>query len=166
MKFLKPPTWSVRALLPTPSSRTVAAAATTEQAIQPATIAHLHRLSALPMSAGNEADLRDHLHFVRALATLDTKGVEPLRGIRDEVGGREGVVCLEDLQVGGRKGEGEGEAEVKWDVMRLAARKEGVFFVVDGDMDNWVWGGFFLGEKSTKTKSVFSMHGTNKKLSR
>lgn len=87
------------------------------------------------MNAGNEADLRDHLHFVRALATVDTKGVEPLRGIRDEVGGgREGVVCLEDLQVRGRKGEG----EVKWDVMRLAARKEGGFFVVDGGVGEGV----------------------------
>jgi len=129
--LLKAPTWSVRALLPTPSSRAVAA---TEQAIQPATIAHLHRLSALPMSASDGADLRDHLHFVRALATVDTKGVEPLRGIRDEVGGREGVVRLEDLQVGGRKGEG----EAKWDVMRLAARKEGVFFVVDGGVGEGV----------------------------
>ena len=97
--------------------------------MQQATIAHLHRLSALPMSASDGADLRDHLHFVRALATVDTKGVEPLRGIRDEVGGREeGVVRLEDLQVGGRKGEG----EAKWDVMQLAAKKEGGFFVVDG----------------------------------
>jgi len=90
------------------------------------------------MSAGNEADLRDHLHFVRALATVDTKGVEPLRGIRDEVGGREGVVCLEDLQVGGRKGEGEVKGEVKWDVMQLAARKEGGFFVVDGGVGEGV----------------------------
>jgi len=86
------------------------------------------------MSASDGADLRDHLHFVRALATVDTKGVEPLRGIRDEVGGREGVVRLEDLQVGGRKGEG----EAKWDVMRLAARKEGVFFVVDGGVGEGV----------------------------
>jgi Asp-tRNA(Asn)/Glu-tRNA(Gln) amidotransferase C subunit len=69
------------------------------------------------------------LHFVRALAALDTEGVEPLRGIRDEVGAaEEGVVRLRDLRAGG----GEGEGEVKWDVMRLAAKKEGGFFVVDG----------------------------------
>jgi len=55
--------------------------------------------------------------------------VEPLRGIRDEVGGGEGVICLEDLQAGG---DGGGKGEVKWNAMQLATRKEGGFFVVDG----------------------------------
>ncbi|KAG0640004.1 hypothetical protein HOY80DRAFT_1043484 [Tuber brumale] len=125
MKFLKPPAWSVRALLPT---------ATTGKTVRRTTIEHLHRLSALPVGGAGDgaADLRDHLHFVRALAAMDTEGVEPLRGIRDEVGdGEEGVVRLRDLQAGG-EGEGGKEGEVKWDVMRLAARKEGGFFVVDG----------------------------------
>ncbi|CUS07716.1 unnamed protein product, partial [Tuber aestivum] len=65
MKFLKPPAWSVRALLPDFASTPTTA---TEGTVPRATIAHLHRLSALPMGANDEADLRDHLHFVRALA--------------------------------------------------------------------------------------------------
>ncbi|RPA89873.1 hypothetical protein L873DRAFT_1849083 [Choiromyces venosus 120613-1] len=125
MKFLKPPTWSVRALLPSATSPTASPATT----IPPTTIAHLHRLSALPIpTTSNDAtDLRNHLHFVQALAVVDTRGVEPLRGIRDEVG--DAAVCMEDLQSG--KGKGEGE-EMKFDVMGLAARKEGGFYVVDG----------------------------------
>ena len=92
------PTWSVRSLLPTsPASG---------EEITTATLDHLLRLSALP-PPDNPADkermlttLRAQLHFVRDVQSVDTRGVEPLRSIRDETaaGVAESTVTLDTLR--------------------------------------------------------------------
>ncbi|KAH8778810.1 hypothetical protein F5883DRAFT_600802 [Diaporthe sp. PMI_573] len=95
--FVKP-TWSVRSLLPSspPSA----------EEVTPATLYHLLRLSALPPPRnGAEKDrmlgtLRAQLHFVRDIQSVDTRGVEPLRSIRDETsaGVAESTVTLDTLR--------------------------------------------------------------------
>ncbi|KAK2607317.1 hypothetical protein N8I77_006000 [Diaporthe amygdali] len=92
------PTWSVRSLLPSlpPSSEEITAA----------TLHHLLRLSALPPPRTSvEKDrmlgtLRAQLHFVRDIQSVDTRGVEPLRSIRDETsaGVAESTVTLDTLR--------------------------------------------------------------------
>ncbi|KAI0853735.1 hypothetical protein F5Y00DRAFT_223455 [Daldinia vernicosa] len=99
------PTWSVRSLLPEPSSPT-STDPSTEAEITPRTLQHLLRLSALPppSSPSEEAlmlsTLTSQLHFVRAIRSVDTAGVEPLRAIRDEtaLGQREQTIDLEQLK--------------------------------------------------------------------
>ncbi|KAI3400039.1 hypothetical protein diail_4873 [Diaporthe ilicicola] len=92
------PTWSVRSLLPSspPAS----------EEITPATLKHLLHLSALPgpRTPAEENDmlgtLRAQLHFVRDIQSVDTRGVEPLRSIRDETsaGVAESTVTLDVLR--------------------------------------------------------------------
>ncbi|KAG6360165.1 hypothetical protein INS49_011221 [Diaporthe citri] len=92
------PTWSVRSLLPSspPSA----------DEVTPATLHHLLRLSALPPPGqrGEEdrmlGTLRAQLHFVRDAQSVDTRGVEPLRSIRDETatGVAESTVTLDTLR--------------------------------------------------------------------
>ncbi|RYO82213.1 hypothetical protein DL766_006836 [Monosporascus sp. MC13-8B] len=110
-RILSKPTWSVRSLLPapaapapTPTQATPSEAATK---ITPQTLSHLLRLSALPQPApGSEeearmlADLEAQLGFVRAIREIDTRGVAPLRAIRDETaaGAREQAVALDALR--------------------------------------------------------------------
>lgn len=94
------PNWSVRSLLPSDTSTSSSSTSTsttlpdettaTTKKITPETLNHLLRLSALPPPA-SEAEqaamlstLETQLHFVRDIQTVDTKGVEPLRVIRDE----------------------------------------------------------------------------------
>ncbi|OTB11981.1 hypothetical protein K445DRAFT_26019 [Daldinia sp. EC12] len=97
-------TWSVRSLLPEPSS--TSSSADTELEITPQTLHHLLRLSALPppSSPSEEAlmlsTLTSQLHFVRAVRSVDTAGVEPLRAIHDEtsIGQREQTIGLEQLK--------------------------------------------------------------------
>ncbi|KKY32136.1 hypothetical protein UCDDA912_g07915 [Diaporthe ampelina] len=92
------PTWSVRSLL---SSSPPSA-----EEVTPATLHHLLRLSALPPpSQHGEKDrmlktLRAQLHFVRDIQAVDTRGVEPLRSIRDETsaGVAESTVTLDTLR--------------------------------------------------------------------
>ncbi|KAI0096551.1 hypothetical protein F4814DRAFT_135730 [Daldinia grandis] len=101
------PAWSVRSLLPEPFSLTGANPSTeTETEITPRILQHLLRLSALPppSSPSEEAlmltTLTSQLHFVRAVRSVDTAGVEPLRAIRDEttLGQREQTIGLEQLK--------------------------------------------------------------------
>lgn len=91
--------------------------------------------------------LQSQLRFVRAVQNVDTKGVEPLRAIRDETedGIREATIGLDDLKevldkeakVGYYqrarriKGERLEEAAEKWDALGAASRRAGKFFVVD-----------------------------------
>lgn len=92
------PTWSVRSLMPSspPSA---------DEVTWP-TLRHLLRLSALPPpSEDGEGDrmlgtLRAQLHFVRDVQSVDTRGVEPLRSIRDETaaGVAESTVTLDTLR--------------------------------------------------------------------
>ena len=92
--------------------------------------------------------LQSQLRFVRAVQQVNTKGVEPLRAIRDETdeGLKEQTIGLEELKdalesegkVGYyqrarriRDGKRISEEAEKWDVLGTASRKAGKFFVVD-----------------------------------
>ncbi|KAI1656199.1 hypothetical protein F4813DRAFT_137858 [Daldinia decipiens] len=151
------PTWSVRSLLPEPSSLTNTDSST-EAEITPRTLQHLLRLSALPppTSPSEEAlmlsTLTSQLHFVRAVRSVNTTGVEPLRAIRDEtaLGQREQTIGLEQLkdalanedvvgharrprrrqqqQQGGNGGADPGVEG--WDVLAGASETAGRYFVV------------------------------------
>jgi Glu-tRNAGln amidotransferase C subunit len=128
-QFLGPPSWSVRSLLPSGSS----SGATKQdheqehEEIARETVAHLLRLSALPPPADTNA-LRNHLRFVRSLQSVPTQGVEPLAGIRDEVGLEE--YGFEDV-VRDEEGDGGEGGRVQWDAAALAGKKVGRFFVVE-----------------------------------
>lgn len=90
--------------------------------------------------------LQSQLGFVRAVQSVDTTGVEPLRAIRDETDEavRETTIGLEDLkEVLGReelvghyqrprrvKEKVESDAE-KWDALGTASRRAGKYFVVE-----------------------------------
>jgi hypothetical protein len=92
------PSWSVRSLLPSsPPS---------DEEVPPATLQHLLRLSALPAPSDRPdkdrmlKTLHAQLHFVRDIQSVDTRGVEPLRSIRDETsaGVAESTVTLGTLR--------------------------------------------------------------------
>ncbi|PKS09683.1 hypothetical protein jhhlp_004303 [Lomentospora prolificans] len=80
------PTWSTRSLL----ASDAASPSTSEDFVTPSQLHHLLRLSALPLprTAEEEAsllrDLQLQLSFVRRVQACDTRGVEPLRAVRDE----------------------------------------------------------------------------------
>lgn len=93
--LLAEPTWSVRSLLPPArpkdaTSPPTAAAAQAEKEVTKEKLHHLLKLSALPLpkSTREESEmlktLRDQVHFVRAIQSVDTTGVKPLITIRDE----------------------------------------------------------------------------------
>ncbi|OQO09190.1 hypothetical protein B0A48_06081 [Cryoendolithus antarcticus] len=154
--LLSKPTWSVASLLPSTSS----SPSTSSTTITSKQLHHLLRLSALPppSSPAEEssllASLSQHLHFVDEIQNIDTTGVDPLQGLRDETkqGEREQELGLEALRealgrekVVGRyhrrirrvrdagKGEGrEGVEEDMGDVMGMAGKQVGRFFVVEG----------------------------------
>ncbi|KAI0161384.1 hypothetical protein GGR57DRAFT_355666 [Xylariaceae sp. FL1272] len=99
--LLVDPTWSVRTLLPSASS-----SPSTPTGLEPETLHHLLRLSALPQPA-TEAEqtrmlstLSSQLHFVRSIQSVKTAGVSPLRVIRDESenGLHEQTIGLGDLR--------------------------------------------------------------------
>ncbi|KAK3343805.1 DUF726 domain protein [Lasiosphaeria hispida] len=79
--LLSTPTWSLTTLLPPRHN---------PPSIPPSQLAHLLRLSALPVpsspsaTAAMAATLSSQLHFVNAIQQIDTTGIEPLRAIRDE----------------------------------------------------------------------------------
>ncbi|KAK7753862.1 hypothetical protein SLS62_004228 [Diatrype stigma] len=92
---------------PTPPSQpTSTPPSTSTETITPALLSHLLRLSALPQpgSAAEErqmlATLEAQLGFVRAARGVDTRGVAPLRAIRDETaaGRREQAVGVAALR--------------------------------------------------------------------
>ncbi|KAI0518216.1 hypothetical protein F5B22DRAFT_76976 [Xylaria bambusicola] len=102
--LLSRPTWSVRSLLPQSSS--TPPSSSSSSSITPKTLHHLLRLSALPLprTPDEEAQmlstLSSQLHFVRAIQDIDTRGVTPLRAIRDETaaGLREQTIGLAELR--------------------------------------------------------------------
>ncbi|KAI1817138.1 hypothetical protein GGS20DRAFT_534744 [Poronia punctata] len=97
--LLSRPSWSVRSLI-APSASTPTPSITSQ------TLHHLLRLSALPKPQTPEEEsqmlgtLSSQLHFVRAIQSVDTAGVTPLRVIRDETtdGLREQTIGLAQLQ--------------------------------------------------------------------
>lgn len=151
--LLSSPTWSVRSLLPSSSQAPEDAPCP----ISAKTLHHLLRLSALPSPSSPEEEasmletLASQLHFVRAIQSVDTTGVEALRAIRDETaaGMREQTIGLDALRgslekedVVGRarrprrrrelsEDEKEAARQVeKWDVLGGASIKAGRYFVV------------------------------------
>lgn len=145
--ILSKPTWSVRSLLESSPD-------TPKETISSKQLHHLLRLSALPPPKTKAEEdsmietLQNQLQFVRAVQSVDTTGVEPLRAIRDETdqGVKEITVTLESLKpllgeetlVGHYqrprrvKKKVESEAE-NWDSLSMASRKSGRFFVVKSD---------------------------------
>lgn len=144
--ILSKPTWSVSSLLPSQSHHE------SPEVITPAQLHHLLRLSALPLpkSPAEEqsmiATLQSQLQFARAVQRVDTKGVEPLRAIRDETEAaiRESTIGLDDLEdvlaketlVGHyqrpRKVKERIQSDAEnWDALATASRKAGKYFVVE-----------------------------------
>lgn len=116
---------------------------------------HLLRLSALPPPSSLEEEnrmlstLQSQLHFVRAIQSVDTAGVEPLRSLRDETeqGKKEAEVGLEEMRaalegeevrgkwhrrIRRRKESKGGDTAKVWDPLAMAERKTGRYFVVEG----------------------------------
>lgn len=148
-EFLSKPSWSVRSLLP-PDEPPI------NSEITPEKLHHLLRLSALPQPKDAEEEasmlktLHSQLHFVRDIQSVDTEGIEPLVGIRDETkAGIESetisldtpeiMKALENEVVLGRNKRPRRRRDVKvdtqgvedWDVLGTAGRTEGRYFVVN-----------------------------------
>lgn len=96
------------------------------------------------------ATLSSQLHFVQQIQEVDTKGVDPLRSLRDETteGESEAELGLDALKEALEKEEVRGkfhkrirrrleieEKEEKWDVLGNATKKVGRYFVVEGGKD-------------------------------
>ncbi|RDA90726.1 hypothetical protein CP533_4049 [Ophiocordyceps camponoti-saundersi (nom. inval.)] len=144
-QLLSSPTWSVRSLRgPEPASET--------ESISPERLRQLLRHASLPPPKSEQeestmiATLQSQLRFVRAVQSVDTTGVDPLRSIRDEteVANSETTVKLSDLQpalakevpVGHHKRptrvRDESPPQIKdWDPLATASKKAGRYFVVD-----------------------------------
>ncbi|KAB5585359.1 hypothetical protein GE09DRAFT_23418 [Coniochaeta sp. 2T2.1] len=99
--ILSRPTWSVRSLIPDHGAMDPQ-----EARITPKQLHHLLRLSALPLPETPEEEakmidvLQSQLLFVRDIQSVDTKGVEPLRSIRDETeaGLEEATIGVDQLR--------------------------------------------------------------------
>ena len=139
IKHIGEPTWSVSSLLPPPQrpgSAPVAesTAAETDPEITPPKLHHLLRLAALspPATPEGEAELlrslHDHLHFVRAVQSVDTRGVPPLSRIESEV--RREELTWEDVTAPHPK-RLTAQGGQEWDPMALPQKKVGGFYVVD-----------------------------------
>lgn len=144
LKYIGEPTWSVSSLLPPPppplrSGPALAAESTTAvetgTEITPKKLHHLLRLAALspPATAEGEAELlrslHDHLHFVRAVQSVDTRGVPPLSRIESEV--RREELTWEDVTAPHPK-HLTAQGGQEWDPMALPKKTVGRFYVVDG----------------------------------
>ncbi|KAH6610203.1 hypothetical protein Trco_000223 [Trichoderma cornu-damae] len=144
--MLSKPTWSVSSLLPSQSR------SESPEIVTPAQLHHLLRLSALPLpkSPAEEqsmiATLQSQLQFARAVQRVDTKGVEPLRAIRDETEAavEEITIGLDDLKdvlaketlVGHYQRPRKVKERIRsdaenWDALATASRKAGRYFVVE-----------------------------------
>lgn len=150
------PSWAVRSLL-----QDISPAASSLSSASQGTLQHLLRLSALPLSPNNPADLRlqtlrSQLHFLRTIAFLPVEpSVLPLQAIRDETlaAKTESTITLASLrtylQEHEKSGMGHnrrprrirnekkidnkvGEGGARsWDCLSFATRKEGRFFIID-----------------------------------
>ena len=97
---LAKPTWSVKSLAE-PHNDTDTATKITQKQLH-----HLLRLSALQLPKNEEEEakmiqtLESQLHFVQAIQSVDTTGVEPLQSIRDETkeAEKENLITLESMR--------------------------------------------------------------------
>ena len=97
---LEKPTWSVKSLAEPHSNSKTATKITQKQ------LHHLLRLSALQLPKNEEEEakmiqiLESQLHFVQAIQSVDTTGVEPLQSIRDETkeAEKENLITLESMR--------------------------------------------------------------------
>ena len=147
-EMLANPSWSVKSLSTTSDESEPGAIISQKQ------LHHLLRLSALPLpttaeeEAGMIKTLESQLHFVRAIQSIDTTGIEPLQGIRDETKEaiKENTVTLESLRADLEKEEVVGyskrirrkknleplwEEANEWDPLALASKKIGRYIVVE-----------------------------------
>ena len=146
--LLATPSWSVKALLGKPET------SSPQAQIAPDQLHHLLRLSALPPPQDTEEEaemistLESQLHFVKAIQSIDTTGVEPLQSIRDETtqGREETEVTMDTLKDEFEKEEIVGfakrirrkklaedrnpEEKQNWDPLALAPHKLGRYIVV------------------------------------
>ncbi|KAH9815312.1 Glu-tRNAGln amidotransferase C subunit [Teratosphaeria destructans] len=158
-QLLSKPTWSISSLLPPSDTRP-----TDSPSISSKQLHHLLRLSALPPPSSPEEEARmlstlaSQLHFVREIQRVDTAGVEPLTSLRDETpeGEKEAEIGLEQLKdamdreevkgkalrrIRRRRGGGLEKEVEHWDMLGMAGKKSGRYFVVEGallqtDMNN------------------------------
>lgn len=126
--LLATPTWSVRSQLPDPKTPDPIA----ERELTSEKLHHLLRLCALPPPETLEEEtkllktLREHLHFVRAVQSVDTMGVEPLHRIEDEVAEAQKVITWEDIMGAEEKLDKDGVGDmgsIKWDPMSLVGEE-------------------------------------------
>jgi len=147
-EFLRVPTWSVSSLVPpeaadaspSSSSSSSSASASADSPITREKLHHLLRLSALPPPATPEAEkellasLHAHLHFVRAVQAVDTKGVAPLARVEDEVERprprwkriTKASIRRKRFERGMKE-----QGRVNWEPMPMAKKVVGGFYVVD-----------------------------------
>lgn len=146
--ILSRPTWSVRSLLADKTDTS-----SEETRITPKQLHHLLRLSALPLPKDPEEEakmidvLQSQLLFVRDIQAVDTRGVEPLRSIRDETeaGLKEATIGVDQLRdalaqetaVGRsrrprrQRGTEKAPPEVEgWKPLQTASQTTGPYFVV------------------------------------
>jgi len=147
-ELLATPSWSVKSLLDTHKKPASDPTITQKQ------LYHLLRLSALPLPKSTEEEqemiktLESQLHFVQAIQSVDTTGLEPLRSIRDETkqAEKENAVTLESMNeelsneevVGhSRRIRKKKSAAVEmdklnnWNPLALASKKIGRYIVVE-----------------------------------
>lgn len=148
-ELLSTPTWDVRSLIP--SVEQVEA----DQEVTPEQLRHLLRLSALPYPETPKQEatmlraLKAQLHFVGAIQRVDTTGIKPLQGLRDETeeAEREEEVGMESLRQALLDEEGRGKyhrrtrrkptptdvqcPDEQWDVLGQVPKRVGRFVVVD-----------------------------------
>ncbi|EMC95463.1 hypothetical protein BAUCODRAFT_44705, partial [Baudoinia panamericana UAMH 10762] len=149
--LLAKPVWSVASLLPSKD------AALDLPEVTPKQLHHLLRLSALPPpkdrveEASMLSTLSSQLHFVKEIQKVETTGIEPLHGLRDETihGERESELGLAALQSALEQEEVKGRhrrvrrkpsthaegGDQQWDPLSTASKTVGRFFVVEGGKD-------------------------------
>jgi Asp-tRNA(Asn)/Glu-tRNA(Gln) amidotransferase C subunit len=147
-KLLAKPTWSVASLLPPKDLRPDQSSVSSTQ------LRHLLKLSALPPPKDDKEESRmletltAQLHFVKEIQQVDTDGVEPFRGLRDETAKGEhkaelGLTAMQDAlareEIRGkhhrrirRKNDDKNGDFEEWDVLATAENKAGRLFVVEG----------------------------------
>jgi Asp-tRNA(Asn)/Glu-tRNA(Gln) amidotransferase C subunit len=146
--MLANPSWSVASLQETQSASQPSATVTQKE------LHHLLRLSALPLPKSPEEEakmihtLESQLHFVQAIQSVDTAGVEPLRSVRDETerGQKEHEYNLASMKAELDKEEVVGHSRrirrkitpetrsgvvSDWDPLALAPKKFGRFIAVE-----------------------------------
>lgn len=147
-ELLSKPTWSVARLLPPKTGKSDQSAVSSKQ------LRHLLKLSALPPPKDDQEEakmletLSAQLHLVKEIQTIDTAGVEPFRGLRDETAQGEheaelGLTAMQNAlakeEIRGkhhrriRRMRDDGSPEYdEWDALATAERQVGRYFVVEG----------------------------------